>query len=56
MGHQAGPEATRADRRQLLGLDEAVEYVEAVGMPAKFLGIAQAEDAGLCRLAVQIAR
>lgn len=56
MRHQRGRKPTGADGRQLLGLGEAMEDIEAVRMPAILFGVAQAEDAGLGCLAVQLAR
>src|SRR3546814_6586063 len=56
VGHQRGTQAARADRRQFLGDDEAVEIVEAGAVPAIFFGITQHEDTGLGRLLMQFAR
>src|SRR3546814_19166736 len=56
VGHQRGTQAARADRRQFLGDDEAVEIVEAGAVPAIFFGITQPEDTGFGRLLMQFAR
>jgi hypothetical protein len=56
MRHKRCAKPARTNRCQLLGLRQAVEYVEAFAMPAIFFGVAQTEDASLRRFLMERTR